>query len=839
MPFDACITAAVDAKEITEKQAELARGIYRDHLDAFESSMPRAEAMAEAARSTMRFMEEHAAEKRRQAFLTLAARDDIMSRLNGYTNYRTGKADPYKGATGLFDRLLPGRNGFAVEQQRYYWRNAAWSMMDEAFKQFRPDWLLRRRGAPLMETVVRELFGETTGDPLAKTLAKSWTDAAEFLRSNFNRFGGHIGLLENWGLPQAHDRKAIRAAGLEEWRNFVTPLLDTNKMVDRDTGEAFGATIPSLRDSSLKIALDGVYDNIITEGWSNREASAAGGRARANTRADSRFLVFKDADSWLAYQKRFGEPDPFNGMMRHIDGLARDISLMQVLGPNPASTMRWLGQELERRRAIAGERPDRVTGAMHLIGTMYDMTTGSAFAPVNSTVATIGSDVGNMLTAAQLGGAVLTAVPSDIAFQVLTRKLNGMPTMQVFKTLIRQLFDSGDKQAAIRIEAGASHFARALFDQQRYIGEMQGHATTKFIADRVLAMSGLSAWTEAGRASFFADALGTIADRAGLEWGKLPEDFRGALGRYRIDEAEWNAIRSTAAYADNGVNYIRPQDIANNKALDPSIAFDLAQRVADYAGSETEFAVPSHSLAGSAHARGRTPPGSVHSIATDSALKYKTFGFTLLMTHGRRLLAQGTLQKRGAYFGALVMTSMFAGAIALQTKEMIAGRNPRDMEDWRFWPAALIQGGGLGIIGDFIYSGVQGAARTGASLPETVAGPIAALLGDSVRALIGAPMSPQQKDVAAKEGSNLIEWTKRYIPGGSIWYARLVLERYLWDAAQEDIDPKWKTRVRAIEQWYRRNYHNSFWWRRGDQPGLDRSSVDAPDLSTALGGAQQ
>ena len=263
---------------------------------------------------------------------------------------------------------------------------------------------------------------------------------------------------------------------------------------------------------------------------------------------------------------------------------------------------------------------------------------------------------------------------------------------------------------------------------------------------------------------------------------------------------------------------------------------DLAQRVADYASSESEFAVPSGSLAGQALARGNNPPGNVASLFQDSILKYKNFGLTMLMSHGRRLVSQGNLQRRGAYAGALVLSSMIAGAITVQMKELVAGRDPRDMEDPRFWMAALAQGGGTALIGDFAYSGLMGAARTGGGLAETMAGPGIGKVGEVFRALFGVPMSPSQQDAGARLATNLIELTKRSIPGGNAWFAKGVLERYIWDAIEEEIDPNWKRRVRSIESWYARNYGNGFWWKRGSQPGLDDSELRAPDLSNALGG---
>jgi hypothetical protein len=35
-------------------------------------------------------------------------------------------------------------------------------------------------------------------------------------------------------------------------------------------------------------------------------------------------------------------------MMGHIDGMSRDIALMEILGPNPAATVRWLKDMIEK-----------------------------------------------------------------------------------------------------------------------------------------------------------------------------------------------------------------------------------------------------------------------------------------------------------------------------------------------------------------------------------------------------------------------------------------------------------------------------------------------------------
>ena len=45
-----------------------------------------------------------------------------------------------------------------------------------------------------------------------------------------------------------------------------------------------------------------------------------------------RVSVFKNADAWIKYQERFGDPDVFNTMMSHIDSMSKDIALLETFG---------------------------------------------------------------------------------------------------------------------------------------------------------------------------------------------------------------------------------------------------------------------------------------------------------------------------------------------------------------------------------------------------------------------------------------------------------------------------------------------------------------------------
>jgi hypothetical protein len=405
-----------------------------------------------------------------------------------------------------------------------------------------------------------------------------------------------------------------------------------------------------------------------------------------------------------------------------------------------------------------------------------------------------------------------------------------------------------DRFTAIRLGLGAQHFAQTLGEQGRYTGEIYGHRWSRWVADRSMAASGLTAWTAAGRSGFGTDTFMHVAKMASKEWGDLGAAFQAFMERYGIHEAEWDTLRTTPTYDLHSpvwgkVSFLRPADIMDRKDLDPGAALELASKLQDAAQSETEFAVPSGSLETDAIAKGFDSPGSAAGVARRTIVKYKNFGITMLLTHGRRSMSQATPAKKVSYASALITTSTLAGAIAMLAKDIVAGRQPRSIvdkdgvPDYRFWIAAAAQGGGAGPLGDFAYAGLQGDnGATGQGLTTMIAGPLAGQVADVTGAVIGkSPLDPPSRspvDHRKPLASRMADLAKREMPGGNIWWARLALERGIWDNLQEQTDPGWRQRVSRIENFYRRQYGQEFYWHHGE--GLPS---EAPDPSAAVGGS--
>lgn len=168
-----------------------------------------------------------------------------------------------------------------------------------------------------------------------------------------------------------------------------------------------------------------------------------------------------------------------------------------------------------------------------------------------------------------------------------------------------------------------------------------------------------------------------------------------------------------------------------------------------------------------------------------------------------------------AKYAAGMMGSMtIMGALAMQLKEISKGRDPRSMDDDKaaeFWGAAVLQGGGLGIFGDFLGASEN---RFGSGLASTLAGPGVQSVQNVLDLTVGNAMKAVRGD-ETQVGADLIKVLKQETPGGSLWYARLALERVLIDTLQEQIDPEYRASFRRMRQ-RADERGQEFWWEPGE-----------------------
>ncbi len=811
--IEKCLNAKVEAGELSREQAEAAlkavkamqaerakdlgpggKNPLRDPLDEIEGLRRK---LAEAK------------EKKRQAALQALAVNRVAERQDAHPE------GVWHGAASQLGRDWTGKAGHVdnVEARQSAVRNVLRGMLSEGIQRYRSKLFGLRRDKAGPIAVVRALFGETSGDQVADAVGRAFGEAAEYARQRRNAAGGRTPKRKDWRLPQRMSRHRLKAMGKAAFADYMHRALEEGRLKIADWRT--GLDVDPLKAAEI---IDQAYERIVTDGLSDLTPGAPGGKSLGNRRADPRVFEWTSADAWLDANRTLGDGDAaiFDNLISHLDGMADDIGLMEILGPNPAHTARVLVDRAKK----AGK-----TGLpAYQLEALYDQVSGAASTPVSQNLSAIFSGLRAMQTAAKLGSAMLSAV-TDFNTLAMTSMWNGLPASKVVANYVRLWADPNMRKNARRLglitEVGLDRANVALRENVA----QAGRGIFQSAADVVLRASGLAPHTELARWAFGMEMLGQLADQARTPFAELPKRMRQALERYGVDADDWAVIAKEGLVDFDGAEFVWIEQLARSGSA--------GKRAADKLGgllqTETDFAVPIADARARSLMLGRSRPGTVGGEMLRAMGQFKAFPVAMLALHGLRGVQSLRAGDKGLYLaaGAVGMTAL--GAFALQAKQYANGKDPRDMTTWEFWGAAFLQGGGAGIFGDYLYAAVN---RADLSFYATITGgPTTGFIDDVVRLIgpnIGAGLD-EDRDVAF--GARLARFVRNNTPGASLWYGRLAADRLLFNQLQLALDPKAKRSFRRLEKRARREYGQRFWWR----PGRSAPSR-APNLSAAFGG---
>ncbi len=816
-----CLISAADQGAITRAEAADLADSFEERYAQNRLSMGDDVAKARARQDLEAELRAEALEKKRRADLTEARRRGVACNLNGDGAGGSGggaaEGDIYSRAMALLSHY-GFRSTTSVRGRTEAIIAGSQAKLDEVMFAFERRGLLGQRANRAMEgDVVRELHGEASGDATARYLARSITSVFEDLRQRFNAAGGAIGRLEDFGLPHSHDRLKVRRAGREGWKEAIAPLLDPARMTNPLTGQPLTA-------AGLDASLDHVYSSIASENRAHLTPTMQrrGRGSIANQRQDERFLQFRDAAGWLAYHRQFGRGDVIQAIFHHVNGMARDIAAMEVLGPNPGGMVEYMKQMVAReigqleaglpslaeesrlfpgsQARLAEWRLDSLWGTLRGAGTVVE---GAA----NLTASTK-----NFLLSAQLGSTAVLAASTDPFVATAARKLAGLPATSAVRNMIAML-RTGNRREIIRSGVIWGEYLNVMHDELRFAGPMLGAEWTKWLADRAMTWSGLTPLTT-GRKLVEARAWQShIADQAGNTFAQLDPRFRRALEGFGVTNADWEIWRG----AIDPAGFVTPREIERVggpvQYLDlrqgglTSVAHqaeiralrhrEAAEKLSEIVSSWSERSVPGGTPNARSVITGAVRRGTFTGEVVDYLLQYKSFGlsFTTLQLEAIGEMAGTRGGGRGlrsgiGYFAPMAIMLTVGGAAYLQIKALLDGKQPESMnpkENPEFWVKAGLQGGGFGLFGDFVKSSEN---RFGQSPTEAIVGPGFAFLGDSAALTIGNLLK-LPSDEKQNPGREARKYLQRYTPVlASHWATRFAYNRLVLDNLQWMIDPE-------------------------------------------------
>jgi hypothetical protein len=249
-------------------------------------------------------------------------------------------------------------------------------------------------------------------------------------------------------------------------------------------------------------------------------------------------------------------------------------------------------------------------------------------------------------------------------------------------------------------------------------------------------------------------------------------------------------------------------------------------RLAAGVEDEVQAGVPSASLKGRAALSGGRP-GTIPGEFMKSALTYKTYTLSLMFKQIDQISRIESMTAKAAYIGFVPAALTLMGAVSIQLREIDKGRDPRSMIDGKFWLAALLSGGGIGIFGDFFASSTS---RVGLGPLGTAMGPGAGMIND-LATYVGPNIAAAANDKPTHFGRGMVELMRRYMPiTSSHWAIAPAADRLLSDNLQLLLDPDARKVWGDAEKKRVKEYGNRSWWPHGEN-----LPSRGPDLGNAFG----
>ena len=679
------------------------------------------------------------------------------------------------------------------------------------------------------ENFVRDIFEPgSTKDPASKAAAEGVQAAFKPLRSILREMGivfptskvGHY-------LPQIHSRaKMVDARNYkktkQEWIDNHQNWVDWDVMRHADDGRVI---LASERNDVLSKSYDNIVKNGLDDGANNISARYS----------HERFIHYKDADSWLAANAKYGEGDVWSQVTSTIQLMARDAAIVSVLGPNPDAMAKFVARELKSKAHTLRENEKAIPRALKRgvsEGGQADFQRMLQYKmqgnPELNLAGSFLAGTRNLLTSSLLGGAYIPALFGDNFLAMHNSLFNRMRGTKHIKNYLGQMnpLNSADRRLAIRAGFTAEANLRVAVGAQRFMGEITGPNITRILTNSVLRASLLSPHTRGNRGAHGMDMAGAFADARSTKFNDLP--FRNTLAKYGITEREWDIFRATKVQNHKGARYLFPVDLM--RRTDADDAFEVGNKFMNMMEREMTFGTPESSARARFFLVGDAQPGTFRGEALRSGAMFKTFAATIMFEHIRRGIGMGVLSGKGsAYIASFFIGMTIAGAFSQQARQIANGRDPMDMTKPQFWGSAAMLGGGMGFLGDFMFSQLN---RYGSSMGEMAAGPVFSFFNDAMNLTAGNAIQAIQGE-DTKIGREAVRFLQRYMPGTSLWYAKNFLRGAIFDQLALMVDPQAASRARRYERQVQRDRNQNMFWKFGQPiPG------GGPDLSAAIGGSR-
>lgn len=610
------------------------------------------------------------------------------------------------------------------------------------------------------------------------------------MRDRLNSEGAWIGDYAGYITRTAHDGDAIFKAGEDAWTKDISGWLDHDRTFE-------GVDKPAEMLSNAWHDLSTGVHMSDAGGVGLKDPAFKGPANVAEKLSQGRTFHFKDAESWLAYQQKYGTGTLHEQMLASFVRGAKQEALIQRWGTNPRAefdnTVRWLQEKYSRTDPAAVRA---FNTEVHTSRELFGALDGENNRGANQQRANLGAGLRAIASMAKLGGVMLTHL-SSAATGAAELRYHGINLLQAyandFKTFAHGLEGPEARELNDRILSGAEGAHGAMIGQMALDDTMPG--TLSKISNKFFQLTGLSyvlKGKKEGAGAIMARHFGDLIDKS---FDQLPTESQRGLRLYAISPADWDALRTAPDhYQIDGRTFLTPDAATRSTVAMSDRARDmLALKLRTYYGDVADRYVITPNIADQRYARigSVAAPGTLAGEAMRFIAQFKTWPIAA-MRQGLGREINGGQGVAGAVSGIMhlaIMGTAF-GYLRMLISDTSKGLTPRDPTSPATWLAAFAQGGGAGILGDYLFGQTN---RFGGGLSDTLAGPV---IGQGINNAITI-----WNDMKDGRGTGDFLHRRRDIPSETLrmalnetpfvnlFYLRSVLNYLFLHSAQESLNP--------------------------------------------------
>ncbi|XPV77742.1 MAG: hypothetical protein ACNI27_07425 [Desulfovibrio sp.] len=701
-----------------------------------------------------------------------------------------------------------------------------------------------------------KLRGKASENPDAAFLAELMADVSNNARLRLNGAGADIRHLKGW-VPQRHDIPRIMDRGKVEWKAFLLDngLLDMERTFGKGASAKFyGETLDEIYENIL---FGGGVDPVHFDG---KTMSGTANLADQLSRKH-RKLHFKDAAAWIEYSKNFGAGNVFETIIGHLRQSATDITMLETFGTEPQAFLEQIinrqrgiiraSENLKdkEKSKLLKKLPENLHQANNRIQIAFQLVSGKAYQPANITFAKISANIRGIISMSKLGMAVMSSI-TDLGTAASRLRNQDVPLLDGYAGMVHGLFEGKlpkeKKEIAYLLGVG---FDGVLGDINAYLTAPDQMVSGKIahMQHVISKISGQSAWTDRMRTSFALMSSAHLAKRAALSYAEISDNLKHNLDLHGIGEAEWAMYQELNLRAADGKEYLVPEavhdlpdelidqyiDLEARKAelflaqdayshensimlssvgedsnnnyferyfdrLRSNARKELQDKLQRYFIEEADYGVIRPDERTRMYQTAGHKPGAVMGEVMRFMTYFKELPIAFTQRHLHRMWNGGPNGKTDVDgLAHIIASSMVLGYVAMSLKDIAKGREPRDLTDSATWSAALLQGGGAGIYGDFLI-GKFSRFRDGPI--EAIAGPTFSI-GDDILKQVNNAFHGEF------DGGDLMYLGMNNTPFVNLWYTRAVLDYAILYRLQEMVSPNY---LRRKERNMKKEYGQEF-----------------------------